>query len=134
VIEVSFESDGLMRALEELPGRIQARAREGIDATCEAIAARARETTKYKDQSGLLRSSTQNAGVSGDSTELVGVVSFAARSPRGYLYGLAQEYGTRTGVTEKRFIRDAIDAQTSDLFESAIARAFKDAGFGVRVA
>lgn len=128
---IEFHAEGLEQAMAALPGRIDARAREGLDLTCEAIAARARQTTTYTDRSGMLRASTQNAGVRQEGDDLVGVVSFAARSDRGHLYGLDQEFGNRRGVREKRFIRDAIEEQDGRLLEGSLAAAFKDAGFNV---
>lgn len=132
MINAEFTADGFERAMAELPAKLDVRLRDGLEATCEAIAARARQTTTYQDRTGLLRNSTQSAGVTGTRENMVGVVSFAARSKRGYLYGAAQEWGTRTGVKAKRFIRDAIDAQNGQLLEGALGAAFRDAGFQVR--
>lgn len=132
MITAVFDTDGLDRALAKLAERMGPRASEGLDLTLEAIAARAKQTTTYTDRTGLLRNSTMSDGVTGTlDTELSGIVSFAARSPKGYLYGLAQEFGTKRGVREKRFIRDAIAAQDGHLIESAIGAAFRDAGFQV---
>lgn len=158
MITLELDVSGLEQALAEMPRRLDVRLPQGLDATCEEIAARARQTTTYTDRTGLLRQSTQNAGVTGSARgELVGVVSFAARSRDGYLYGLAQEFGThagrrertakqikresgarfkgprqRNGIKAKRFIRDAVDAQDGALLESALGAAFRDAGFEVR--
>jgi hypothetical protein len=108
-----------------LPGRLDVRLREGLDATCESIAARARQTDKYTDRTGLLRASTQNAGVTGGlGGQLTGIVSFAARSKRGFLYGLVVE-------DRKHFIQEAIDAQSGKLLEGSMNAAFRDAGFKV---
>jgi hypothetical protein len=115
-----------------LADRMGPRVEDGLELTLESIASRARQTTTYVDRTSALRNSTQSDGVTGSfSGELEGVVSFAARSNRGYLYGLAQEFGTRKGVREKRFVRDAIDAENGDLIEGAMAQAFREAGFDV---
>lgn len=124
MIVVEFE-DALSNALDQLPARISARSREGLDATCEAIAARARQTTTYRDVTGLLRQSTQNAGVEGSGDELVGIVSFAARSKQGFLYGVVVN-------ARGQFIEDAIAAQDGALLEGSLASAFRDCGFLVR--
>jgi hypothetical protein len=151
-----IDASGFERAVAELPGRLDVRLREGLDLTCEAIAARARETTTFVDRSGLLRSSIQNAGVTGTPEELVGIVSFAARSDQGALYGVFLEFGThqgarsiskrqerreagarftgprqRKGIKARRFIRDAVDAQDGSLIEGSMGAAFRDSGFGV---
>lgn len=132
MISAVFDSEGFDRALATLADRMGPRVEDGLALTLEGIANRARQTTTYVDRTSALRNSTQSAGVTGAlSGELEGAVSFAARSKRGYLYGLAQEFGTRTGVHEKRFIRDAIDAENGDLIEGAMAQAFRDAGFDV---
>ena len=131
-MSITYVSAALEDAVGDLPERMSIRLREGLEATCEAIAARARQTTTFKDRTSLLRRSIQESGVVVAGDELQGVVSFAARSKRGYPYGAAQEFGTRNGVREKRFIRDAIDAQNGDLLESAMGAAFRDAGFTVR--
>lgn len=140
-----------------LAERMGPRIEDGLELTLESIANRAKQTTTYIDRTTALRNSTQSDGVTGSfSGGLEGVVSFAARSKRGYLYGLAQEFGTtvyrgnaserniarqvdaafgiqrrKNGVREKRFIRDAIDAENGDLIESAMAQAFREAGFDV---
>jgi hypothetical protein len=157
VIVAEFDASGLERALAELPARVALRAREGLDATAEAIAARARQTTTYKDVTGALRASTQNAGVEGSGEDLSAVVSFAARSSRGHLYGASLEFGThagartrtkkqerreagarfkgprqRSGIQARKFIRDAIDAQDGSYLEAALGAALRDAGFIVR--
>jgi hypothetical protein len=132
VISAVFDAAGFDRAMATLVVRMGPRVEDGLSLTLESIANRARQTTTYVDRTSLLRNSTQSDGVTGSfSGELEGVVSFAARSKKGYLYGLAQEFGTRTGVREKRFIRDAIDAENGDLIESAMAEAFREAGFDV---
>jgi hypothetical protein len=132
VIHLEFDVDGLEEALAAVPARLEVRLPHGLDLTLDEIAARARQTTTYVDRTSALRNSTQNAGVTGSaSTELVGIVSFAARGKRGYLYGLAQEFGTRKGVKEKRFIRDAIDAQDGAQLEASLGAAFRDCGFEV---
>lgn len=130
---VEIDAQQFSQAIDSLVDGLSGAARDGLNMTLERIAARARSTTTYTDRTGALRNSTQSAGIveGGEDGELVGVVSFAARSKKGYLYGLAQEYGTRRGVREKRFIRDAIDAEDGTLLESAMAGAFRSAGFGV---
>jgi hypothetical protein len=153
---IEFHAEGLESALEALPGRMDVRLREGLDLTCEAIAARARQTSTFVDRTGLLRSIIQNAGVTDEGDELVGVVSFAARSDHGYLYGLALEFGThqgaravskrqqrresgprfkgprqKKGIKARRFIRDSIDQQDGALLQGALGAAFADAGFTV---
>lgn len=122
----------LQRAIDLLVDGLDDAVSSGLDLTLERIAARARATTTYTDRTGLLRNSTQSGGTQREGDELVGVVSFAATSERGYLYGLAQEFGTRRGIREKRFIRDAIDAENGELVEGALASAFRSAGFEVR--
>jgi hypothetical protein len=132
VIIVEFDTDALNQSLATLPGRLDARLREGLESTCEAIAARARGTTTYQDRTGALRASTQSAGTVSVGSELVGTVSFAARSKRGYLYGLVQEFGNKVpGIHAKKFIRDAIDAQDGVILEGSLGAAFEDAGFTV---
>jgi hypothetical protein len=116
VIHLEFDVDGLEEALAAVPARLEVRLPHGLDLTLDEIAARARQTTTYVDRT---------------SAELVGIVSFAARGKRGYLYGLAQEFGTRKGVKEKRFIRDAIDAQDGAQLEASLGAAFRDCGFEV---
>ena len=157
MISIEFDADDFIDALEQIPVRMNVRLRQGLDATVEEIAARARQTTTYQDRTSALRNSTQGAGVEESGSDLVGIVSFAARSKRGYLYGLAQEFGTHAGASEnsakrlkkqsrrgfkgpkqrggiktKRFIRDAIDAQDGAQLESAMGAAFRDVGFTVR--
>lgn len=104
--------------------------RVGFDLTMESIAARARETRTYTDRTGALRNSTMNAGVTGSNGALVGVVSFAATSKSGRFYGLDLEFGT-SRIKERRFVRDAIDAENGDLLEGAMKAAFRECGFEV---
>jgi hypothetical protein len=144
MINVSLDHGGLHRALNAISDRLDARLSEGLDATLESIAARAKQTTKFVDRTGALRNSIQSDGVTGEfgsSSGLIGTVSFAAtaqpsgrrgrRSRAGYQYGLALEFGTRTGIRERRFIRDAIDAEDGQFIEDAIGNAMRDAGFEV---
>ena len=130
MINAVFEAGGLDDALGAFQSRINVRLREGLEATCEAIAARARQTTTYKDRTGLLRASTQSAGVEQNGANLEGIVSFAARSKRGFLYGLALNDGT-IHIRAKKFIDDAVAAQDGSLIEASLGAAFRDAGFTV---
>lgn len=133
MISIVADFDAFHAAFAQLEGALQLRLKQGLDLTLESIAARAKQTTTFTDRTGALRNSIQSDGVTVTGNgEMFGVVSFAATSQDGYLYGLAQEFGTRTGVTEKRFIRDAIDAEDGDILESAMGRAFRDCGFEVR--
>jgi hypothetical protein len=147
VIVIVANFDAFRVALQQLEASLSLRVKQGLELTLESIAARAKQTTTFTDRTGNLRNSIQSDGVIEEGGELTGVVSFAATSEAklrkkrgnkrrsmgvGYPYGLAQEFGTRTGVREKRFIRDAIDDEDGDIIESAMARAFRDAGFEVR--
>lgn len=129
LIEAQF--NGFEKAMAQLASSLDERVRQGFDLTLESIAAEAKQTQTFVDRTGALRNSIQSDGVQGNDP-LIGVVSFAATSERGYQYGLALEFGTRTGIKERRFVRDAIDAEDGSLIESAMARAFRDAGFTVR--
>lgn len=132
MITIEFDADGFADAMAEVPERMEIRLPQGLEMTCEQIAARARQTTTYTDRTAALRNSTQSAGVTGSASgELVGLVSFAARSSKGALYGVYLELGTRR-IRERRFIRDAIDQQDGAALESSMAAAFRDAGFTVR--
>jgi hypothetical protein len=146
VITYVADFDSFHAAFAQLEGALKLRLHQGLDLTLESIAARAKQTTTFTDRTGALRNSIQSDGVHEDGGELVGIVSFAATSEaklrkkrgnarrsmsKGYLYGLAQEFGTRTGVREKRFIRDAIDDEDGEILESAMGRAFRDCGFEV---
>lgn len=106
------------------------RLRQGLELTCESIAARAKQTRTYVDRTGALRNSTMSDGVTGTAGNLVGIVSFAATSKAGRQYGVDLEFGTRR-IKERRFVRDAIDAENGDLLEGAMKAAFRDAGFEV---
>ena len=133
MITIVADFDAFHAAFAQLEGAMSKRLEQGLDLTLESIAAHAKLTTTFIDRTTALRNSIQSDGVTVTGNgEMVGVISFAATSEDGYLYGLAQEFGTRTGVTEKRFIRDAIDAEDGDILESAMGRAFKDCGFEVR--
>jgi hypothetical protein len=146
VITYVADFDSFHAAFAQLEGALTLRLKQGLDLTLESIAARAKQTTTFTDRTGALRNSIQSDGVQEEGDDLVGIVSFAATSEaklrkkrgntrrsmgKGYLYGLAQEFGTRTGVREKRFIRDAIDDEDGEILESAMARAFRDCGFEV---
>jgi hypothetical protein len=146
VIVISLDASGLERAMGDLGANLGRFVEDGFEATLEAIAARAKQTTTFTDRTGLLRNSIQSEGASGSfaADGLEGAVGFAAtageaasragrRPPRdrGFFYGLAQEFGTSRGVREKRFVRDAIDAQGPELIEDAIGAAFRHAGFEV---
>jgi hypothetical protein len=146
VIEASLDASGLDHAMAKLAVSLESRLKQGLEAMCESIAATAKQTTTFTDRTGALRNSIQSDGVTEQGNTLVGVVSFAAvsevklRKKRGntrrskgggYLYGLAQEFGTKTGIREKRFIRDAIDAEDGDLLQGSLRAAFRDAGFSV---
>lgn len=147
MIALSLDPGGLHRAMNVIADRLDVRLSEGLEATCESIAARAKQTTKFVDRTGALRNSIQSDGVTGSygsAGGLVGTVSFAATSQPsarsrgrrggsrgGFLYGLAQEFGTSNGVKEKRFIRDSIDAEDGQFIEDAIGNAMRDAGFEI---
>lgn len=128
VIEASF--DGFQRATAQLAASLDQRVQQGFELTLESIAARAKQTPKFVDRTGALRSSIQSDGVSG-SDPMVGVVSFAASNERGDFYGAFLELGTKH-ITPRLFITDAIEAEDGSLIESAMARAFRDCGFDVR--
>lgn len=132
MISATFTPDEFLAAMQNVASSLGGAVEGGLGLTLERIAATAKQTTTFQDRTAALRNSIQSEGVSGAlaTDTLVGTVGFAA-SNRGYFYGLAQEFGTRTGVTEKRFMRDAIDAETGDLIEDAMAQAFRAAGFEV---
>jgi hypothetical protein len=149
VIGISLESDGLLRSASVFERTLEDRLREGFEMTLESIAARAKQTTTFVDRTGLLRQSIQSDGVTGGLNEpdgLVGTVSFGATSERtlrrkrggsrrrmsgGAFYGVFLEYGT-VHIKEKKFIRDAIDADDGMFIEDAVRAAFESAGFEVR--
>jgi hypothetical protein len=127
-----------VQALSKLDDALNKHVQLGLEATLEAIAARAKQTTTFVDRTGLLRNSIRAEGVTGTylAGDIEGTVSFGAmstprRGGRGFPYGLAQEYGTRTGVREKRFMRDAIDAELGGFLEDGLRAAFQAAGFEV---
>lgn len=147
MITLVVDAQGFQAAMVQLQSSLELRIRQGLELTLESIAARAKQTTTFTDRTGNLRNSIQSDGVREEGDAMVGIVSFAATSEAklrkkrgnkrrsmggGYFYGLAQEFGTKNGVREKRFIRDAIDAEDGDILESALGRAFRDAGFEVR--
>lgn len=146
MISISLDPGGMHRALSQLSTQVDRHLREGLEATLESIAARAKQTTTFVDRTGLLRNSIRSEGAQGSffGGQMTGSIGFGAtagdaaraagrklRRGRGFQYGLAQEFGTRTGVREKRFIRDAIDAEGSEFLEDAVANAFRAAGFEV---
>lgn len=145
MISISLDTNGLHRALNEFGTRLDGHLAKGLEATLESIAARAKQTTTFVDRTGTLRNSIQSEGVTGSfwSDRMVGTIGFGAtagqaanaagrnlRKGRGHFYGLDQEYGTRT-IHEKRFVRDAIDAEFGGFLEDSIANAFREAGFEV---
>ena len=132
MITVSLDPGGLHRALNEFGAKLDVHLARGLEATLESIAATAKQTTTFTDRTGALRNSIQSEGVQGSfwNDRMVGTIGFGAMN-RGFPYGLAQEYGSKTGVREKRFIRDAIDAEFGDFLEDAVAAAFREAGFEV---
>lgn len=130
MIDVVFDVSGLEQAFSSLEGSLDRRLRQGFEAQLEAIAARAKQTTTFVDRAGLLRNSIISDGVQGDlAGGMTGVISFAAAN-NGFYYGVIQEFGGRH-ISEKRFIRDAIEAEGTTLIEAAINQAYKDAGFEV---
>lgn len=128
VIEADF--DAFHAATARIADALDKRIEQGFELTLESIAARAKQTTTFQDRTGALRNSIMSDGVTGSAGELVGVVSFAATSKSGEFYGLYLELGS-SRIRERRFIRDAIDAETGDLLEGAMRRAFSDCGFEV---
>lgn len=149
MISISLDQDGLSLAASVFGRTLEDRLREGFDLTLESIAARAKQTSSFVDRTGLLRQSIQSDGVTGGLSEpdgLVGTISFGATSERtlrkkrggsrrrmsgGAFYGVFLEYGTRH-IKERRFIRDAIDAEDGMFIEDAVRAAFESAGFEVR--
>jgi hypothetical protein len=149
VIAISLDPSGLHRAAQHLADRFDALVREGLEATCESVAARAKTTSSFVDRTGALRNSIQNDGVTGglgDAGGMVGVVSFAAVSERkltkkrgrtrrsmggGFPYGIALELGTKTGIKARLFITQSIDAEDGSLIESAVRAGFVAEGFEV---
>lgn len=148
MIAISLDPGGMHRATSQLAERLDRRMREGFEMALESIAARAKQTTSFVDRTSALRNSIQSDGVEGsieDREGLVGTISFAATSERratkkrggtrrrmagGKYYGVYIEFGTRH-LKERRFVRDAIDAEDGVMLEDAIASAFRDAGFEV---
>lgn len=131
---ISFDLDATTfdAALSRLEGALNRHVQAGLGATLEAIAARAKQTTTFVDRTSALRNSIRSEGVTGSYTsdDLEGSIGFAARSPAGYPYGVALEYGTRH-IRERRFVRDAIDAELGGFLEDGLRRAFEAAGFEV---
>ena len=136
---ISFRLDpsGLTQATSRLEAALDRHVKQGLEATLESIAARAKQTTTFVDRTSALRNSIQSEGVTGSylAEDITGTVGFGAMSSsgrgRGYPYGLAQEYGASNGVREKRFIRDAIDAELGEFLEDGLREAFRAAGFEV---
>ncbi len=142
MIGISLDTGGLHRANQLLLAKLDTHVAAGLEATLESIAARAKQTTKFVDRTGLLRNTIQSDGVKGSflGNKMEGVVSFAARSSKGYLYGAALEYGTKPrtsfsgvnrGITERRFMRDAVEQEFGKFVEHAIGAAFRAAGYEV---
>lgn len=139
MIRLVFNADDFAKAMGAATTNLGQEIPRGLDHLLEAIAARARGNHGYKDRSGNLTASTQSAGYSGSmATGFRGIVGFAARSkssrkyPQGYLYGLAQEHGTRDGrVPATKYITNAVKAQGAEPLEDALRRAFRNAGFEV---
>jgi hypothetical protein len=149
VIGIDVDSSGLERAASTFEKSLEDHLRGGLEMTLESIAARAKQTQTFVDRTGALRNSIQSDGVTGalsDASGLVGTVSYAATSERasrkkrggsrrhmsgGEFYGAFLEYGT-SRIKERRFIRDAIDAEDGGYLEDAVRGAFESAGFEVR--
>lgn len=131
MIDIKLEVETLAQAFSQLgEGGLSASVRRGLEATLESIAARAKQTPTFVDRTDALRNSIQSAGVEGSGLDLTGTVSFAATSERGFRYGVALEFGTRH-IRERRFIRDAIDAEDGDLIEASLAADLRRLGFEV---
>lgn len=132
MISVGLDGSGLDAALSRLEAALNRQVQAGLEATLESIAARAKQTTTFVDRTSQLRNSIRSEGVTGSYTgeDIEGTIGFAARSPRGYPYGMALEYGTRH-IRERRFVRDAIDAELGNFLEDGLRRAFEAAGFEV---
>lgn len=148
MISISLDPGGMSQAANAFAVGLDARVREGFELTLESIAARAKQTSSFVDRTGALRNSIMSAGVEGslnDPGGLVGTVSFAATSERklrrkrggkrrsmggGAFYGVFLEYGTRS-IKERRFIRDAIDAEDGAFIADAVRATFQAAGFEV---
>lgn len=134
MIGVAVDGTGLVGASDNFERTLEGYVRQGLEMTLESIAARAKQTTTFVDRTTALRNSIQADGVTGalaDPEGLVGTVSYAATSPQGAYYGAFLEYGTRF-IKERRFIRDAIDAENGSYLEDAVRAAFEAAGFEVR--
>lgn len=133
MIAIDLDPSGLERAAGSFGDRLDGFVRQGFEMTLESIAARAKETTTFIDLTGALRNSIQSDGVTGalsDPNGMIGTVSYAATSEGGAFYGVFLEYGTRY-IKERRFIRDAIDAENGSYLEDAVRAAFESAGFEV---
>ena len=148
MIDISLDAGGIEQAADLFGRSLEDNLRAGFEMTLESIAARAKQTTTFVDRTGALRNSIQSDGVTGGLNEpdgLVGTVSFGATSERamrkkrggsrrrmsgGVPYGVFLEYGT-IHINEKRFIRDAIDAENGAFLEDAVRATFADAGFEV---
>jgi hypothetical protein len=134
MISAVFDTDDLVAAIQSLSSNLGRAVSRGMNATTVRIARNAKILggQRFQDQTGALRNSIESEPPTGSlrAGTLTGWVGMAA-SHNFHFYGLSQEYGTRNGVTEKRFMRDAMDAETGDLIEDAMAQAFRDAGFEV---
>lgn len=146
MIEISLDTSALEQATSLVGAVFERQVRGGFELMLESIAARAKQTTSFTDRTGALRNSIQSDGVTGTiESGLVGTISFAAssgagvrrsrksgrrRKTRGAYYGVFLEFGTRY-ISERRFIRDAIDAEDGQVLEDAIESAFRISGFEV---
>lgn len=132
--------------MSQLADSFERQLRAGFELMLESIAARAKQTTSFVDRTSALRNSIQSDGVTGTlESGLIGTVSFAAssgagvrrsrksgrrRKTKGAYYGVFLEFGT-SKIRERRFIRDAIDAEDGRMLEDSIRSAFHSAGFEV---
>lgn len=146
---MSLDPSGMERAAKEFRGTLDRALYEGMDATLDAVAARAKGNHGYTDRTGALTNSIQNAGVVGSSTdEIVGTVSFAARSGQFRVGGRSRSRKSRSGiksgpaqgflygiVQEERFhfIGNAIEAEVTNggFIQDALNSVLRAAGFEV---
>ena len=145
MIAIEVKGAGLEEAMAKLDDALERNVRAAFEMTLESIVVRAKQTNTFVDRTGALRNSIQSDGVTGtfDGEGLVGTISYAATSKpsrgrrrrrkgggagsSGAFYGVFLEYGTKH-IKARRFIRDAIDAETGDLIEDAIALSFRQVG------
>lgn len=132
--------------MSQLADSFERQLRAGFELMLDSIAARAKQTQSFVDRTSALRNSIQSDGVTGTlESGLIGTVSFAAssgagvrrsrksgrrRKTKGAYYGVFLEFGT-SKIRERRFIRDAIDAEDGRMLEDSIRSAFHSAGFEV---